>query len=119
MSMFCWELMYLWTSFVMAVAVAPPPLINSIYSHVASHYASVVCSDDILHKFWEIEESSGNLPALTVEECSVVQHFKTNHSHTSTRRFIVPLPRKPDAKAIGESRSQAVRRFLALEHSFR
>lgn len=28
----------------------------------------------------------------------------------------MPLPRKPDIKPIGESRSQAVRRFLSLEH---
>ena len=36
---------------------------------------------------------------------------------TESGRFIVPLPRKPDAKPIGESRSRAVRRFLALERS--
>ena len=29
----------------------------------------------------------------------------------------MPLPRRPDAKPLGESRSQAVRRFLSLEHS--
>ena len=33
---------------------------------------------------------------------------------TESGRFIVPLPRKPDAKPIGESRSRAVRRFLAI-----
>ena len=32
-------------------------------------------------------------------------------------RFVVPLPRKPNAEPIGESTSQAVRRFLALERS--
>lgn len=32
-------------------------------------------------------------------------------------RFVVPLPRKPDGRPIGESRSQAVWRFIALEHS--
>ena len=87
--------------------------------HVVSHHASAVCSDDILHKFWEIEESPPNSPALTVEERSVIQHSiaKTNHSRTSTGRFVVPLPRRPDAKLVGESRSQAVRRFLVLESS--
>ena len=32
-------------------------------------------------------------------------------------RFVVPLPKDPNAKPIGESRSQAVRRFLSLERS--
>ena len=31
----------------------------------------------------------------------------------------MPLPQKPDKKTLGESRSQAVRRFLTLEHSLR
>ncbi len=36
----------------------------------------------------------------------------------SEGRFVVPLPKKPDAGAIGESRTQAVRRrFKALERS--
>ena len=49
----------------------------------------------------------------------MVQHFQTNHYHDENGRFVVPLPRKPDAKPLGESRSQAVRRFLSLEHSLR
>ena len=36
-------------------------------------------------------------------------HFQANHSRDQSGRFIVPLPRKPDAKHLGESRSQAVR----------
>ena len=74
-------------------------------------------SDDILRKFWEIEESPSSSPVLTLEEHSVVQHFDTNHRRTKSGRFVVPLPRRPDAKPIGESRSQAVRRFLSLERS--
>ena len=50
---------------------------------------------------------------------SVVQHFKENHLRTKTRRFIVPLPKKPNTKALGESLSQAIRRFLVLERSLR
>ena len=46
-----------------------------------------------------------------------MHHFRDNHSRTDSGRFVVPLPKKPDAKAIGESRSQAVRRFLSLERS--
>ena len=52
------------------------------------------------------------------EECTIVRHFRDNYSRTDSGRFVVPLPKKPDAKAIGESRSQAVRRFLSLERLF-
>ena len=90
---------------------------DDINLHAASHHASTVDSDDILRKFWEIEESPANSPVLTLEERSVVQHFDTNHFRTKGGRFVVPLPRRPDARPIGESRSQAVRRFLALESS--
>ena len=41
-----------------------------------------------------------------------MQHFKDNHFRTDSGRFTVPLI---NVKVLGESRSQAVRRFLALE----
>jgi hypothetical protein len=47
----------------------------------------------------------------------VVRHFESNHSRSKEGRFVVPLPRNPSAKRIGESRSQAVRRFLSLERT--
>ena len=55
--------------------------------------------------------------ALSIEQRAVVQHFNANHRCNSEGRFVVPLPEKPDAGAIGESRSQDVRRFKALERS--
>ena len=50
----------------------------------------------------------------TSEEKSVMQNFIIHHSRTTEGQFVVPLPRKADAKPLGESRSQAVRRFLSL-----
>ena len=88
-------------------------------AHVATHHTVLISNDDVLRKFWEIEESPTGKPSLTPEERSVVQHFEANHTRTESGRFLVPLPRKPDAKSLGESRSQAVRRFLSLEHSLR
>ena len=46
-----------------------------------------------------------------------MQHFKDNHSGSEDGDFIVHLPKKPHAKPLGKSRSQAVRRFLSLEQS--
>ena len=57
--------------------------------------------------------------SLSPEERFVVEHFETNHRRDPDGRFVVPLPKKPDLKPLGESRSQAVRRFLSLEKSLK
>ena len=46
-----------------------------------------------------------------------MQHFKETHHCNEADRFVVPLPKKPYAKPLGVSHSQAVRRFLSLERS--
>ena len=84
---------------------------------VTSLHSFVTSGDDILRHFWEIEEAPPDQSALSMKERMVVQHFEANHSRSHDGRFIVPLPQDPSAKPIGESRSQAVRRFLSLERS--
>ena len=54
-----------------------------------------------------------------LEERSVVQHFQEHHSCDCDGHFIVPLPKKPRVKSLGESRAQAVRRHKSLEKSLR
>ena len=90
---------------------------NQINFQATTFHASVESSDDLLRKFWEVEESPGSPLALSQEERIVVQHFETNNSLTKEGRFVAPLPRKSEAKPIGESTSQAMPRFLYLEHS--
>ena len=46
-----------------------------------------------------------------------MQHFKTSHTRADIGGFVVPLPRRHDVRPPGESRSQAVSRFLSLERS--
>ena len=84
-------------------------------SHVAAHHVALTMDDDVLCKFWEIEEHPKDSPDLSPEEQAVVKHFKVHHSRSHDGRFIVPLPKQPHFKPLGESRSQAVRRFLSLE----
>ena len=84
---------------------------------VTSCHASVLGSDDILRKFWELEQAPTPSMSLTPEEKYVVEHFDSNHSRDESGRFVVPLPRKIDVKPIGESRSRALRRFISLERS--
>ena len=89
----------------------------SSHSLIAAHHVSVTSGDDLLRKFWEIEETPNTSSNLSPEERSVVQHFNKTHTRSAAGRFIVPLPKKPQSKPLGESRSQAVKRFLSLERS--
>ena len=83
---------------------------------IVSHHACTLLSDGLIRKFWEIEEAQPQ-HVLTPEVKSVVEYFNETHHQNSDGRFIVSLPKKPDAKALGESRSTAVTRFLSLERS--
>ena len=88
-------------------------------TRIVSYHTSVLSGDDLLHKFWEVEELHTSGTALSAEEKSVVTHFDSAHLRDELGRFIVPLPRNPDSKPLGESRSLAVRRFLSLERLLR
>ncbi len=79
-----------------------------------TYHVNVTSGDDILRKFWEIEESPKTESNYSPEERMVVRIFmKVMH----LTRFIVPLPQNPESKPLGESRMQAVRRFRSLERS--
>ena len=86
-------------------------------AQVVSHHVSVLCGDELLRKFWEVEDVSSCGRSLTKEERAVVQHFEGNYRRDEQGRFVVPLPLKPDRKPLGESRSTAVRRFVSMERS--
>ena len=87
--------------------------------NVTSHHVAVASGDELIRKFWEIEESPKDHSNLSPAERAVVQHFNDNHTRTKSGRFVVPLPKNSQAKPLGESRSQAVRRFLSMERSLR
>ncbi|XP_064396444.1 uncharacterized protein LOC135343372 [Halichondria panicea] len=84
---------------------------------VTTHLTSVLTGDDILRQFWEVEEKAVPNCTLTLEERSAIEHFQTNYVRKEDGRFMVPLPKRPQDSKIGESRAQAVRRFLSFERS--
>ena len=90
---------------------------NHALVHVTTFHTSITSGDDILHKFWEVEESPKNFDALSLWKNVVVRHFDSHYSRTNEGRFIVPLPKRLDVKPIGESRSHAVCQFMSLERS--
>ncbi|XP_064386059.1 uncharacterized protein LOC135334711 [Halichondria panicea] len=89
----------------------------TIPSEITSHHVIAISGDDILRKFWELEEGPRDCSNFSPEERFVVQHYANTHTKTNTGRFVVPLPKNPQAKPLGESRSSAIRRFLSLERS--
>ncbi len=86
-------------------------------STIVSHQASVLSGDDILRQFWEVEEKPVANSTLTPEERVVLNHFQAKHTRTPEGRFVVPLPKRSVAKELGDSRTQAVRRFTSFERS--
>ena len=73
-------------------------LAGNVNSHtptrvITSYHTLVITSDEVLLKFWEIEERPDDQTNLSAEEGSVMQHFKENHSRSPDGRFIVPLPK--------------------------
>ena len=90
---------------------------SSPCEQIATHHTSCLTGDDLLRKFWEVEDSPLSEVSLTPEERLAVQHFKDNHHRAENGRFIVPLPKRDNVKPLGESWSQAVKRFLSLERT--
>ena len=86
---------------------------------LTSHHTTVAAGEDLLRRFWEIEENTVDHANLSPEEQTVVQHFEQHHIRTKDGHFVVPLPRKPHSNPLGESRYQAVRRFKSLEKFLR
>ena len=85
--------------------------------HITTHHISILSGDDLLRQFWELEEAPVSEPIYSTEERMVIDHYKANHLRDDNGMFVVPLPRKPDVTPLGESRSQAVRRFHSLERA--
>ena len=86
---------------------------------IVTHHTAVNTGDGLLRKFWEVEKQPTEYSRFSPEERSVMQHYKNHHSHDNNRHFIIPLPKKHQSKPLGESHSQAVRRYKSLERSLR
>ncbi|VEN57358.1 unnamed protein product [Callosobruchus maculatus] len=69
--------------------------------------------DKVIKSFWETENISCDL-SQNPEDIYVEQKFSKEHSRDSTGRYIVTYPFKPNFE-LGDSREQAIRRFLNLE----
>ena len=80
---------------------------------------STTTVDNLVKRFWEIEDYNLQQLVLSLDERTVVEHFHSSHNRDHTGKYIVPLSMKTDVTPLGESRFLAVERFKVLEHSLR
>ena len=74
--------------------------------------------DWLLTRFWETEEPPKDTVAFNPEEVYVQNHYTTNHVFLpSAGRYEVALPRKPNTPPLGESRTQALQRYVSNERA--
>ena len=66
-----------------------------VTNHAVAH-ASVLSGNNLLQKFWAIEERVRNQSIMSAEECCAVKHFEENHQRAADGHFIVPLPMNPE-----------------------
>ena len=93
---------------------------TSVCLSIATHHVSVTSADDLLRKFWEIEESPKGPSNLSPDERLVVQHFKDTHTRSDEGRFIVPLPKIQITWRVEISSCETIfitRTFTVLERS--
>lgn len=76
-------------------------------------------ADEILKRFWEIEDAPKRKRRLTTEEENCEKIFVESYRKLSDGRRQVKLPFKENPReALGESRNQVVARWLAMERKF-
>ena len=100
---------------VLAGSVGSSSQSGSCYFAVAER--ARVEDDELLRRFWEIENPHFQEPTLSINERNVLENFKEKHYRDEEGRFVVPLPLDSKAVPLGESRTITVQRFKNLERS--
>lgn len=70
--------------------------------------------DNLLARFWQIEETGREVKRSRVEEMCE-QHLINNYKHDRNGRFIVKIPFKENINKLGRSKRLAIQRFFMLE----
>ena len=72
--------------------------------------------DQLLQRFWKIEEVDLPQPTFSPKESLAQEHYADNVTYNSVSyRYTVKLPVKKEAPDLGDSRTQALQRFMANE----
>lgn len=83
--------------------------------HVNENISSENNLDELLRRFWEVENHLDVVSKLTKEEIDCENFFVETFKRLSSGQYTVRLPFKTSPTALGESYQQALRRFKNLE----
>ena len=73
---------------------------------------------DNFTRFWEVEETEGAVQPITPPDELVQQHYLDNVVYSpERRRYTVALPKREDVPLLGDSRPQALARYVTHERS--
>lgn len=72
---------------------------------------------EALQQFWKLDEVESRKHRSNEEEMCE-EMFMQLHKRTHSGRYIVPIPIKPDAKALGNSKNRALKQFISTEAKF-
>ncbi|KAL0891791.1 hypothetical protein ABMA27_015058 [Loxostege sticticalis] len=79
---------------------------------------SALALNDLVQKFWQLEEIP-NMQFLSPEETECENLFASSVTRADDGRYSVALPFSKDPSALGNSRTAAQRRLMALERKFK
>ncbi|XP_065077952.1 uncharacterized protein LOC135701162 [Ochlerotatus camptorhynchus] len=68
---------------------------------------------EMMKQFWTIDEFGGDASLSSDNECEL--NFLESHCRTKEGRYVVKFPFRETVGKLGESRKQAMQRFMALE----
>ena len=92
--------------------------IQPIPTHFAQVQSPVEDLSTLLSRFWEVEEPDCEAEPLSPVEEQVQEHYSLTTSYCSDScRYKVTLPRRTDVPLLGDSRAQALSRYITNERS--
>jgi len=83
---------------------------------IAGNVMTITREDPLpaLEKFWKLDTSNTEVPAMTVQERLCKEHFLSNVQFCPDQRLMVRLPFAENPRVLGKKLSLAQRRFSSL-----
>ena len=112
-----WHTVFGWTVLGVFEVKGPSQAITASTLVVETTQANQA-SDNLLTRFWRMEEPQCSGGLLSPEEQRVEDHFQKTHKYLpEEKRYVVSLPKSLGEMSLGESRSRALHRAQANERS--
>ena len=94
------------------------PKVLAAITHIVSTTENSPTTNQLLSRFYELEEPAVYKTEQTPSEMQVEEHFQQTHFYVEEQsRYMVRLPRSEEKADLGESKTQALNRARANERS--